>query len=164
MLNLTFVRHSIAEDIEKGGDDFSRNLTQKGIDRVKEVVNKIPIEMTKNAIFITSPAYRCIQTAQLFAQHFNISEKQIKEESFIYSCFREHSFYYFLEESASEEKNVWIFGHNPMLSNLTEQLLNKKFYSLPQCAVVSFKSTANNWIQVNHENTQLALFINPKEL
>jgi len=164
MLNLTFVRHSIAEDIERGEDDFSRNLTQKGIERIKEVVGKIPAEMTKNAVFITSPANRCIQTAGLFTQHFNIPEDQIKEESFLYSCFREHSFYYFLEESVPEEKNIWIFGHNPMLSNLTEQLLNKKFYSLPKCAVVSFKSTTNNWIEVNHENTELALFINPKEL
>ncbi|NSW46433.1 MAG: histidine phosphatase family protein [Bacteroidales bacterium] len=164
MRQLVFVRHSIAEDIEKHEDDFSRNLTNQGIERIHKVINKINPEIIHNAIFLTSSANRCIQTCQHFAQHFSVPSHRIKEESFLYSCFREHSFFYFLEESAANEPNVWIFGHNPMLSNLTEQLLNKKFYSLPKGAVVAFASTALSWIEVNYENTSLIFFINPKEL
>jgi len=164
MRQLVFVRHSIAEDIENHEDDFLRNLTTQGIERIHKVISKINPEITHNAIFLTSSANRCIQTCQHFAQHFKIPSHRIKEESFLYSCFREHSFYYFLEEAVADETNVWIFGHNPMLSNLTDQLLNKKFYSLPKGAVVVFTSTAHSWIEVNHENTALNLFINPKEL
>jgi len=164
MKQLVFVRHSIAEEIENHEDDFSRNLTTKGIERINKVKKHIPTEIAHNAIFLTSTAHRCIQTCHLFAQHFNIPSHRIKEESFLFSCFREHSFYYFLEEAVADETNVWIFGHNPMLSNLTDQLLNKKFYSLPKGAVVVFKTTAPSWIDVNHENTMLNLFINPKEL
>lgn len=164
MKRLVFVRHSIAEDSNKSTDDFSRNLTPKGFERINKVLQKIEPALIHNAILLTSTANRCVQTCNLFAQHFNIPSDRIIQESFLYSCFREHSFYYFLEEAATNQTNVWIFGHNPMLSNLTEQLLNKKFYSLPKCAVVAFKSTANAWIEVNHENTELIHFINPKEL
>lgn len=164
MKQLVFVRHSIAEDSNNSTDDFSRNLTPKGIERINKVLQKLEPALIHNAILLTSTANRCIQTCHYFAQHFNISSHQIKQESYLYSCFREHSFYYFLEELVADKTNVWIFGHNPMLSNLTEQLLNKKFYSLPKCAVVVFKSTANTWMELNHENTELTLFINPKEL
>lgn len=162
MKRLVFVRHSVAEIIDKQEDDINRNLTSEGINRINLVVKQIHIETNKNAIYLSSPANRCIQTAEIFAKYFNI--QNIKIESFLYSCFREHSFYYFLEELIPEENNVWIFGHNPMLSNLTDQLLNKKFYSLPKCAVVIFESTSLNWLELNHENTQLTLFVNPKEL
>ena len=164
MKQLVLVRHSIAEDSDKSTDDFSRNLTTKGFKRINKVLQKIEPALMHNAILLTSTANRCVQTCNLFAQHFNIPSDRIIQESFLYSCFREHSFYYFLEEVATNQTNVWIFGHNPMLSNLTEQLLNKKFYSLPKCAVVAFKSTANSWIEANHENTELILFVNPKEL
>ncbi|MGQ9846988.1 MAG: SixA phosphatase family protein [Bacteroidales bacterium] len=164
MKQLVFVRHSIAEDINNSTDDLSRNLTPKGIERINKVLQKIEPALIHNAILLTSTANRCIQTCNHFARHFNIPSDRIIQESFLYSYFSEHSFYYFIEEVATNETNVWVFGHNPMLSNLTEQLLNKKFYSLPKCAVVAFKSTANNWIEVNHRNTELILFINPKEL
>ncbi len=164
MKQLVFVRHSVADEPKDALDDFSRNLTEKGIERTHRVLANIPKALVEQAIFITSPAHRCIQTAQLFAKHFQITEDRIKEEPFLYSCFREHSFYYFLEELVADENNVWIFGHNPMLSNLTEQLLHKKFYSLPKCAVVVFNSKASDWLSVSHENTEMSLFVNPKEL
>lgn len=164
MKQLVFVRHSIAEDSNKSTNDLSRNLTPKGIERTNKVVQKIEPALMHNAILLTSTANRCVQTCNHFAKYFNIPSDRIIQESFLYSCFREHSFYYFLEEFAANETNVWIFGHNPMLSNLTEQLLNKKFYYLPKCTVVAFKSNAKSWIEVNHENTELILFINPKEL
>ncbi len=164
MKQLVFVRHSIAQNAEDVENDFDRNLTNEGLLRIKNVISKIPMELTTQASFYSSPAKRCIQTAKYFADLLTLKDITIHEDSFLYSCFREHSFYYFLEEIASNEQNVWIFGHNPMLSNLTEQLLNKNFYSLPKCAVVIFKSTAKQWIEVNHENTEMLLFINPKTL
>lgn len=163
MINLTLVRHSIAEEKEIGKEDLFRNLTQKGIERIKEVTAKIPIKMVENAIFITSPANRCTQTAELFAQHFKIPINQIKKEAFLYSNFTEQSFFYFLKEYYRNEKNIWIVGHNPMLSDLAMQLSNKKISFLSKCAVVSFKSNANDWLEVNFKNTKVELFVNPKE-
>ncbi|HOU98439.1 MAG TPA: phosphoglycerate mutase family protein [Bacteroidales bacterium] len=163
MLTLAFVRHSIAENTEHTHDDFNRKLTEEGIERIRLVLPKIPKSFLQNAFFLHSPAIRCVQTVNYFASYFQIANEQIKEHDFLFSCFRENGFFYFLEEEAANKSNVWIFGHNPMLSNLCDAILGKKFYSLPPCSVVVFKSFAQNWVDIQPENTKLELFINPHQ-
>ncbi len=159
---LALVRHSIAEDNDN--NDFERNLTEEGLQLIAKVVQQIEHEYFNNAIFITSPANRAKQTAYKVASLIGIPENMIIEHEFLYTCFREHSFYYFLEEYASLNNNVWIFGHNPMLSNLTEQLLNKKFISLPKASAVIFQANINQWIEIDSSKVKMIKFVNSKLL
>ncbi len=161
---LTLVRHSIAQEPEEAENDFVRVLTQKGTALAYKIAAKIPQEFLQNAVFISSSAPRALQTAQIFAEHHKLDEKQIIQHEFLYNCFKEHSFFYFLEEIAENQSNCWLFGHNPLFSNLFAILQNKKTISMPKCAVAIFKTQAKKWIDVNFNNTNLINFINPKLL
>lgn len=159
---LTLVRHSIAQEPDEADNDFLRRLTEKGISLSYKVAEKILPVYLNNALFISSAAPRAYETARIFAEFHKIPENQIIQHEFLYSCFKEQSFFYFLEEIAEKYDNCWIFGHNPMLSNMLASLQNKQSISMPKCAVAIFKTEANRWIDVQYQNTQLIEFINPK--
>lgn len=160
---LSLVRHSIAQEPDEVENDFIRSLTPMGIELAKKVATQIDSEYFVNAQFISSAANRAIQTARIFANIANINPEQIVQSNFLYSCFKEQTLFYFLEEQIPNTDNCWIFGHNPMISNLF-QLLSKQNLSMPKCAVAIFQSSANSWLEVDAKNTQLLKFVNPKLL
>ncbi len=161
---LTLVRHSIAVDSDEAYDDFSRTLTTEGKNLAIKVVQFINTELLNDAFFISSPAPRALETAVIFAQHASIDTKQIVQHKFLYNWFSIQSFVYFLDEVARGRQNVWIFGHNPMLSQLVHRLNPNFKISLPKCSVVIFKTSAKEWIDLDVENTTMINFINSKQI
>jgi|YNPMSStandDraft_2_1061718.scaffolds.fasta_scaffold38752_2 phosphohistidine phosphatase len=164
MRTLSLVRHSIAQEPEEVENDFDRKLTEKGQALAYTMATKIPQEYIQNALFISSSAPRALETAYIFAKYHKIQEKDIIQHEFLYSCFKEHSFFYFLDEIAPKHSNCWVFGHNPMLSNIMAILQNKQTISMPKCAVAIFNTEAQRWIDVNHNNVKLVKFLNPKQI
>ncbi len=158
---LSLVRHSIAQEPEEVENDLMRSLTEAGITLAKQIASQINPKYFINATFISSPANRAIETAHIFANIANIKSEQIIQNEFLYSCFKEQSFFYFLEEQIPASENGWIFGHNPMISNLF-RILSRQNLSMPKCAVAIFQSSANSWLEVDAKNTQLIEFVNPK--
>ncbi|MCX7863006.1 MAG: hypothetical protein N2449_08430 [Bacteroidales bacterium] len=163
MKQLALVRHSIAQEPEEAENDFSRKLTSNGITLAQRVVSQVPIEYLNQPIFISSPACRAKETAEIFANYIKLSNEHFIFHEFLYSCFKEQSLFYLLEELIPNFNNCWIFGHNPAISNLFN-LLSKQNFSLPKCAVAIFHSNAKQWIDIQPHNTKLIHYINPKLL
>lgn len=158
---LSLVRHSIAQEPDEAENDFVRSLTDTGIELAIKIASQIDPNYFVNATFISSPANRAIETANIFANFAHIKSEQIIQSEFLYSCFKEQSFFYFLEEQIPHANNCWIFGHNPMISNLF-QMLSRQNLSMPKCAVAIFQTTANHWLEIDGKNIQLVKYVNPK--
>ncbi len=160
MKTLVLVRHSNAED--EYTEDFERVLTTKGILLAKNVVDELKIKPTVNSIFVSSQANRAIQTAQIFLELNNLNEKQLHSHVFLYKYFNFKQFFQFLEINYKNENELWIFCHNPMLTEVSYILSGGKIFSFPKCAVAYFEISAENWKFANKLNSELKFFINPK--
>ncbi|MBI5538982.1 MAG: histidine phosphatase family protein [Bacteroidia bacterium] len=160
MKKLVLIRHSKAEDESKS--DFERRLIADGKILAKNIASRLKIKPENNTLLISSPAPRALETAEIFADHFSYPEDKITKSEFLYKYFTVDRFFMFLDSEFKNNDEIWIFGHNPMLSEISYTLSKGKICALPKSAVISFSIDSENWIDVNASNSQLDFFENPK--
>jgi phosphohistidine phosphatase len=159
MKSVFLIRHSKAED--EANSDFDRKLTLEGKKLAKIIAEKLPITPAINSKLISSPALRAIETAVEFSKIYNIQPDLISKNDFLYKYSTVDRFLMFLD-SHENNPELWIFGHNPMLSEITSYLSDHKIISMPKCAVAAFQTQANTWFEATPANTILLFFENPK--
>jgi phosphohistidine phosphatase len=160
MKKLFIVRHSKAEEEDK--NDFERKLTSEGKQLAKKVARNLKITPGINSKFISSPALRALETAQEFAQVYHKDPAEIEKQEFLYQYFTAERFFMFLDTQAENEEEIWIFSHNPMLSEVVTYLTENQILSMPKCSVAAFQTNAINWFNITPANTQLLFFENHK--
>lgn len=159
MKKIFIIRHSKAED--DAPSDFERRLTTEGKHLAEKIALKISLLPAKNAVFISSPAKRAFETAVIFAKNLLFPEKSIEKDEFLYKYYTPDRFFMWLD-SIENNDEVWVFGHNPMFSELLSYLTDGDLFSMPKCTVAAFKTTAKNWFEISPENSKLLLLENPK--
>ncbi len=85
MKKLIFVRHGRAEEASTGITDFERSLTTKGKVISKLIAGKLRSRENPPFTLITSPAFRAIETALIFADELGCAADKIIIDSNIYS-------------------------------------------------------------------------------
>ncbi len=125
---LYIIRHAKAETIP-GINDFDRALTSDGIQQAKQVAAKIAAKLTlgENAMVISSPANRALQTTRVFLEVMGSSSFDIKIEETIYECTFKHMLS-IINTIPDHIDHVLLFGHNPTLTDLVEYLTRKSAY------------------------------------
>jgi phosphohistidine phosphatase len=159
MKSVFLIRHSKAE--EEASSDFDRKLTSDGKKLAKKIAGTIKIIPGIHSKLISSPALRAIETAKVFAEEYRISTELIEKNDFLYKYSSVDRFLLFLG-SYEDKTELWIFGHNPMLSDIVSYLSDNKIISMPKCAVAAFQTTAITWLEATSKNTKLIFFENPK--
>jgi len=72
MKKLIFVRHARAEDPTTGITDFDRSLTAKGKVISQQMARRFREKENNPGLMITSPAFRAIDTAFIFANELGL--------------------------------------------------------------------------------------------
>jgi len=72
-MQLLVFRHGIAEDDSAGGSDFSRQLTDEGVDRTRRAAAGLRKVAPSPQVILTSPKVRARQTADLAGEAFDRS-------------------------------------------------------------------------------------------
>lgn len=160
MKKLVLIRHSKAED--KSKSDFERRLISDGKILAKNIATKLKIKPENNTLLISSPAPRALETAEIFADFFSYPKDKISKPEFLYNYFTFDRFFMFLDSEFKNNDQIWIFGHNPMLSEIAYILSKGKICAMPKSSVTSFSIDSENWLNVNASNAQLDFFENPK--
>lgn len=159
MKSVFLIRHSKAED--ETSSDFDRNLTSDGKKLARKIAEKLKVTPGSDSKIVSSPALRAIETANEFAQTYGIRKESITKDTFLYKYSTVDRFLMFLDSNENNSE-LWVFGHNPMLSQIVSYLSDDKILSMPKCAVAAFQTEANNWLEATPENTKLLFFENPK--
>ncbi|NGM72632.1 SixA phosphatase family protein [Sphingobacterium sp. SGL-16] len=121
---LYLIRHGKAEDHSFLKRDYERNLVEKGINRSQIVAQKIKKQLSKEEILIvSSSANRALQTAEVFGEIVEYSKSEIQQESSIYEAYYTEILKV-INKVDNKANTVFIFGHNPGLSDLTNYLCN----------------------------------------
>jgi phosphohistidine phosphatase len=115
-VRLLVFRHGIAEDVSADGTDASRVLTAHGVERTRKAARGLTAFCDPPDVILTSPKTRARQTADAAADAFGSPIEVMAELADgppgpALSAL-----------AARTEDTVMIVGHEPMLSELVEQV------------------------------------------
>lgn len=116
-MHLIVFRHGIAEDHDKAEDDFSRELTGKGVSRTRAAAAGLTVLCDPPDLILTSPKVRAKQTARIAAEAFDqpIAEEPVLADGSAADVRQ--------ALAGRKERRLMIVGHEPTLSELIELMI-----------------------------------------
>jgi len=164
MKTIVLVRHSNAEDGDYHLNDYDRRLTFKGVQKADKVASACKgFYQPANTVFYTSRAPRAFQTAEMFAKKLNHKRDHLRSTDFLYYCFKPEELLIELEQFNNYE-TIWVFGHNPMMSELNEFFTGTKSKGFPKCMVSAISFDTENFLEIKEGSGKVVFLVNPKLL
>jgi phosphohistidine phosphatase len=164
MKKIIFVRHGRAEDQPAGITDFERSLTTKGKNISGEMARRFKDVEPNPGQFITSPAFRAIETAYIFAAQFGIKYENILIDSDIYSNLSIKSLLEKLKDIDDKVKSVTLFGHNPSFTEIPDRLSKKGCEFLTKTSIVCISFKTEKWKDIKPDTGKIEYFLKPAKL
>jgi phosphohistidine phosphatase len=161
MKRLIFVRHGKAEDSESYASDFFRSLTAKGKDVSALMAKRLAKRERGDLTIVTSPAFRAIETALIFAGITKTEYNSIIINESIYGSFGIDHLIHILEEAGDGTETVALFGHNPSFSLLVNHFSGSNLGFMPKSGVACFEFQTPAWSGITASNAKLTYFLTP---
>ena len=161
MKRLIFVRHGKAEDHDTVAGDFQRSLTGKGKYVSSQMASRTAKREKGGITIITSPAFRAIETALIFAGVLKTNYDEIVVREAIYGSFGLDALIHLLREMGDDRQTVMLFGHNPSFSLLVNHFSGSNRGFMPKTGVACFEFDADRWEDISKSNAEMAYFLNP---
>ncbi len=157
------VRHAQAETSSPMSKDFDRMLTPTGMAEATKMGERLVQLQVKPSLIVTSPAYRCTDTAQLLAERMGYDTTLIRQEPDLYEASVRNllSVINGLEETYG---SVMLVGHNPAATYLAEFLTRAEIGSLPTGSVVYITFEGQKWAEVTGQSAKLVWFEYPDKI
>jgi len=161
MKRLIIVRHAKAE---QGGfdHDFKRELSDKGKNDAHKIASDLKEWKIIPDYILSSPATRALKTARIFAEELNFPKQMIIEKKGLYFDFTTSEFVDMLHEIPDEFKNVFVFGHNPFMYFMAENMCNGFTGDMPTCSTVVIDFSVNSWKETEARKGIFFLHLYPK--
>ena len=122
MKKLIFVRHGKAEEPAEGLSDFERSLTLKGKIISRHMAAKLG-EIEKSGVtIISSPAFRALETALIFAGELDADPEKIIINSNLYYKMNLSQLPEILSTAGNKRDTLILFGHNPSFTEIANSL------------------------------------------
>jgi phosphohistidine phosphatase len=148
MKKLIFVRHGRAEDPLSGISDFERSLTLKGKIVSRLMARKL-MENEKNRLtFISSPAFRAIETALIFAGEYGIEPEKIIINSYLYHKMNLRYLPEILSAAGEASDTIVMFGHNPSFTEIANTLSTEGCDFIPKNGIVGLSFDIVQWADI----------------
>jgi phosphohistidine phosphatase len=163
MKRVVIVRH--AKAVPYGyDDDFSRKLRDRGKDDANRISSKLMGDGVKADLIISSPANRALKTAKIYAENFRYQINAIQIEDELYEGMTTQEFIDLLREISEEVQTVFVFGHNPQVYHLTNNLVKLFNSDMPTCSTVGVDFDVQSWKEVSARGGDLAFHLIPRML
>jgi phosphohistidine phosphatase len=161
MKRLALIRH--AKTVQGGYDhDFNRELTPRGIEDSKNIVENLKERKVMPGKIISSPAKRAFTTAQIFAQELGLSPDKIVIDRSLYFDLTTSDFLDIVHATADEVDTLFIVGHNPFMHYLAQNMCVKYDGHMPTCSTVLIDFEVDHWKEVEARQGLLFLHLYPK--
>lgn len=163
MKKLIIVRHSRAEDQTDGITDFERSLNIRGKSVARQMAKKLKEKEKNPGILITSPAFRALETAIIFAGEFNIESDQVILNSKMYSRMSSKVLDEIFSQTADHTDTITIFGHNPSFSDIANAMSREGCDYMPKCGIAVIHFNVKKWSEVIRSKGKLEFFLKPEK-
>lgn len=164
MKKLIFVRHGKAEDESSEISDFERSLTLKGKVISRLMARNLMEKAKSPGIILTSPAFRALETALIFAGEYGINAGQIIMNSNIYYKMTLNNIPLILAGISEETEVVTLFGHNPSFTQIANSLSKEGCEFIPKSGIVCISFKVRTWSEIGRNNGKIEYFLKPEKM
>lgn len=164
MKKLIFIRHGRAEDPDPEISDFERSLTLKGKIISRQIARKLIEKEKSPGILITSPAFRAIETAFIFAEEFGIEYEKIIINSILYYKMNFPALTDILSLAGDDTDEITLFGHNPSFTDIPDKLCKGGCDFVPKSGVIGISFDIRNWSDIRQKTGKIEYFLKPEKI
>ena len=145
MKRLVLVRHGIADQSGKIDSDFERSLTKKGQKDARFIAGVLGELGIKPDLLVSSNAFRAFETTEIFADALDYKKKDIIKEEFLYEGYTTGQLINYLSEKGEGKDTIFVFGHNPFISQSGIRLSKNCHQSFPTSGTLGLKFDLDSW-------------------
>lgn len=163
MKKIIFVRHGRAEEQSPEFTDFDRSLTEKGKVISRQMARRFRDKEENPGLFITSPAFRALETAFIFATEFGISYDNILINSNLYFKAGIKNLFDILGRLDNKVDTITLFGHNPAFTEMPDRLSAKGCEFVTKTSVVCISFKTDSWSEIKLDSGRKEYFLKPEK-
>ena len=163
MKRVIIVRH--AKSVHYGyDDDFRRDLTDRGINDANKISSQLSELGILPDLMLSSPATRAMHTASIFCQNLGYNDQLIRREPDFYEGATTQDFIEVIQQLSDDIQTIFIFGHNPSVYYLVNNLVKYFNADMPTCSTVAIDFQIDKWENVSARGGKVAFQFVPKNL
>jgi phosphohistidine phosphatase len=160
---LTLLRHAKSSWNNASLDDRDRPLNERGERDAPIMGQRLLQKDSRPSLILTSPAKRARQTVRLIAREIGYPIEFLQTEAELYLASPE-----ILLNVIAEQENTFndivLCGHNPGITELTNQLTGMAIDNVPTCGMVYIEAEIKAWDELEGTRCTLAAFDYPKAI
>jgi phosphohistidine phosphatase len=164
MKKLIFIRHGKAEDQASEISDFERSLTLKGKIISRLMARKFMEKEKSPGIIMTSPAFRALETAFIFAGEFGIDTENVIINSTLYYKMSFQNLPGILTVINEGTETVTMFGHNPSFTQIANSLCKEGCDFISKSGIVCISFNIRTWSEIARNKGKMEYFLNPEKI
>jgi len=160
MKKLYLIRHAKSDWSDLSKNDFERGLNKRGKRAIPLMAEALKKRGVIPDLILSSAAKRAKKTAKGLAKELNYNGEIIFDEAL-----------YFIEPEemirkiqTTEEncKTLFLIGHNPEITELSNKLTNTYIDNIPTLGIVSITFDMGKWSELERGKGKMETFIFPK--
>lgn len=164
MKTIYLVRHATAINRTGPTPDFERPLVKKGIKESNKMAKILALSGSKPEIFISSPANRALETAEIFARKFKCPKEKIILESDFYESMSGQTFINAIKKLDNKKSSVILFGHEPTISEFAAYLVKSFRQGIPKAGIIGIDIESSSWVNIAKEKGTIKFVQYPKSI
>ncbi|HUM50553.1 MAG TPA: histidine phosphatase family protein [Chitinophagales bacterium] len=163
MKYLTIIRHAKSSWSTPDLDDILRPLNERGLKSIKIIGNYLKKKNIQPDLIITSPATRAVQTAVGIGDLVNYKIDSLKINQEIYFG-NTTDILAIIKNIDATVNDIFLFGHEPILSLLIYHFTKTSLEKFPTCAVYRIAFDIKSWKETDLKIGKCEFYVNPKLL
>ena len=160
MKNLYLIRHAKSDWDDESKSDFERGLNRRGEKAIFTMADALKEKKIIPDLILSSSAKRAKLTAEGLAKNTGYKGK-IKYIDALYMA-APLQVISIIEEINDKYNNVFIVGHNPETTELTDLIVDDYIDNVPTLGIVALNVPIKHWKKFKPEKAKLDFFIYPK--
>jgi phosphohistidine phosphatase len=163
MKTLVIIRHAKSSWSNADLNDHDRPIKGKGRDRTHKVAGYLKEHNIVPDLMVSSTAVRTVETASIIAHELNYPlESIVCEKTFYHANVSSITDYLF--GLNNDVDTVFIFGHNPTFTHLSNNFVDDPIDWLPTTGTVCINFDTDKWEKIMLANRKTNFVVFPKML
>lgn len=161
MKTLLIIRHAKSAWDNPGLSDFDRPLNIRGKSDAPHMGKVLKNKGIIADKWLSSPAKRALSTATRFAKAMEVPKSEVHTDARIYHS-SAYTLMQIIKEQAGGVDTLFLFGHNPGLTDLASMLTTTRIDNIPTCGIFAVSFPVSQWNEVDGKNGSFLFFDYPK--